>query len=92
MAVEEGFRRIRLIGKSILAVGLLLLAVALIGFLIDAVFHSAPFALGFVPLGIFLSAFAAAILLGAWIAEGFCEPRQTPREEPGAPRPRAAIR
>jgi len=80
MAVEEGFRRVRLIGKTILAIGLLLLAFALIGFLVDVLFHVAPFALGFAPLGIFLSTLAAAILLGAWIAEGFCEPRQPPRE------------
>jgi hypothetical protein len=33
----------------------------------------------FAPVAIYLSALGALILLGAWIAEGFAQPRQPPR-------------
>jgi hypothetical protein len=80
MAAAEGFRRIRLIGKTILVIGLILLAADLVGFIIDVVFHTGPNALGVAPVGIFLSALGAAILLAAWVAEGFCEPRRPPHD------------
>ncbi|HEX4064711.1 MAG TPA: hypothetical protein VHZ09_01715 [Acidobacteriaceae bacterium] len=79
MAAKEGFRRLRLLGNSVLALGLLLLAGALISWLVAVALRTgAPFVAAFGPFGILLSALGAAILLIAWIAEGFCEPRQPP--------------
>jgi hypothetical protein len=78
MAAQEGFRRIRLIGKAILIIGLSLLGIAILGYILEAIFHLHFFVLEFAPLGFLLSAIAAAILLAAWVGEGFCEPRHPP--------------
>ncbi|HSY01276.1 MAG TPA: hypothetical protein VK819_03950 [Acidobacteriaceae bacterium] len=71
MDAAEGLRRIRIVGYSILALGLLLDALALVGCLSAWANHGSPALLGFGVLGIEVSAFAAVILLGAWIVEGF---------------------
>jgi len=78
MAAEEGLRRLRLVGKAILALGLLLVAAALIGSLIAGWFGASPWILGFAPAGIALSMIGAGILLTAWIVEGFLHPPRPP--------------
>ncbi|MGB6134262.1 MAG: hypothetical protein WCC14_00625 [Acidobacteriaceae bacterium] len=88
MALREGFRRVRLIGKIILAAGLLLDAFLLVGF-VAAGFgkHIQVFALGY--FGVPATILGAIILLAAWVAEGFISRaypagRQTP-QSPGHP-------
>jgi hypothetical protein len=79
MALDEGFRRIRTVGKAILATGLLLDLFLIIG-LVVAAFAAQPspfFAIG--AFGIPLTVADGVILLGAWVAEGFAHPRQPPR-------------
>ncbi|MGD0367814.1 MAG: hypothetical protein ABSA94_10160 [Acidobacteriaceae bacterium] len=78
MALDEGFRRMRTVGKAILAAGLLLDLFLIIG-LIVAAFAAPPspfFAIG--AFGIPLTVTGATVLLGAWIGEGFARPRQPP--------------
>ena len=78
MAAQEGLHRIRLVGKAVLVVGLLLDAVALVGCLTAAFFHQSAWTTGFAPFGIALSMAGAAILLTAWIIEGFTLPPRPP--------------
>ena len=80
MAAQEGLRRIRLVGRAILALGLLLLGLALIGGLIASLLHEPPWTISFAPFGIGLSMIGAGILLAAWIIEGFALPPHPPRE------------
>jgi hypothetical protein len=78
MALDEGFRRIRSVGKAILATGLLLDLFLIIGLVVSAFGGQA---LPFFPVGAFgipLTVAGAIILLGAWVAEGFAHPRQPP--------------
>jgi len=78
MALEEGLNRVRLVGKTVLGIGLFFAAVSLVGCLWATDYReSALLTLG--PIAIYLSALGALILLGAWIAEGFAQPRQPPR-------------
>ena len=81
MALEEGFRRIRFAGKGVLFTGLILVAVAVLFSVVSGLFGRAEFTgFGFFAvIGIPISVVGAAILLGAWIAEGFACPRQPPR-------------
>jgi hypothetical protein len=78
MAAQEGLHRIRLVGRAILALGLFLDAVALIGCLTAAFFRESAWTAGFAPFGIALSMVGAAILLTAWIIEGFTLPPRPP--------------
>lgn len=73
MAANEGFRRIRLVGKAMLGIGLFLvlfLIVGLIAMLFVADRGSISF-FGFGYFGIPLSIAGGAILVVAWVAEGF---------------------
>lgn len=79
MAAHEGLHRIRVVGNAILALGLLLVAGALIGYLIASLLHAPSWTIGFAPFGIALSMIGAAILLTAWIIEGFTLPPRPPR-------------
>jgi uncharacterized membrane protein YeaQ/YmgE (transglycosylase-associated protein family) len=79
MAAQEGLHRIRLVGKAVLVLGLFLDAIALIGCLTASLFHESPWT-NFAPFGIILSMIGAAILLAAWIIEGFALPPQPPHE------------
>lgn len=88
MALREGFRRVRLIGKIILAVGLLLDAFLLAGF-VAAGFgeHIEIFAFGF--FGIPPTILGAVLLLAAWVAEGFMgRPHSAEQRTPQSPGPR----
>lgn len=77
MAVTEGFRRIRFVGKAILGIGLILDAWLAMGYLIAAFGPREPiFGIGF--SGIPLTVLGIAILLIAWIAEGFVVQGQRP--------------
>jgi hypothetical protein len=79
MALDEGFRRIRTVGKAILATGLLLDLFLIIGLLVSAFGGQA---LAFFPIGAFgipLTVAGILVLLGIWVAEGFVVPRQPPR-------------
>jgi hypothetical protein len=78
MAAAEGLHRVRLVGKAILAIGLFFDAVALVGCITADVLHMPLWTMGLGPLGIGLSTLGAAILLAAWIAEGFTLPPQPP--------------
>ena len=78
MAAEEGLRRLRLVGNAILSLGLLLLAGVMVGCLTATFFHAPPWVLGFTPFAISLSMIGAAILLIAWIVEGFVHPPRPP--------------
>ena len=80
MALEEGFRRIRFAGKGVLFTGLILVAVAVLFSLVSGLGRAEFTGFGFFAvIGIPISVVGAAILLGAWIAEGFASPRQPPR-------------
>ena len=85
MAVREGFRRVRLIGKIVLAIGLLLDALLLVGFLAAAFGERVEiFGVGF--FGILPTIFGAIILLAAWVAEGFTtRPHSAARQTPQSP-------
>jgi hypothetical protein len=79
MALDEGFRRIRTVGKAILATGLLLDLFLIIGLVVSAF---GAHALPFLPIGAFgipVTVAGILILVGAWVAEGFVAPRQLPR-------------
>lgn len=78
MALEEGLNRIRLVGKTVLGIGLFFAAVSLVGCLWASDYHE-PWLVMFAPLAIYLSALGAFVLLGAWIAEGFAQRQQPPR-------------
>lgn len=78
MAAEEGLRRLGLVGNAVLGLGLLLIAGALLGWLAAILFRTPPWILGFVPFGIGLSMAGSAILLIAWIVEGFVQPHRPP--------------
>lgn len=80
MAAQEGLRRIRLVGRAILALGLLLLALALVGGLVANLLHEPPWTISLAPFGVALSMIGAGILLAAWIIEGFALPPHPPRE------------
>ena len=77
MAAEEGLRRLRLTGNAILGLGLLV-GGTLLGWLAAILFHAPPWVLGFAPFGIGLSMAGAAVLLIAWIVEGFVHPPRPP--------------
>lgn len=80
MAAQEGLYRIRLVGRAVLVLGLLLDAIALAGCLTAAFLHQSPWTAGFAPFGITLSMIGAGILLAAWIIEGFALPPHPPHE------------
>ena len=80
MALDEGFRRIRTVGKAILATGLLLDLFPIIGLVVSAFGGQA---LPFFPIGAFgipVTVAGIVVLLGVWVAEGFALPRQPPRK------------
>ncbi|HUB18965.1 MAG TPA: hypothetical protein VL990_10045 [Acidobacteriaceae bacterium] len=79
MAAQEGLHRIRVVGNAILALGLLLVAGAVIGYVIAGLLHAPSWVTGFAPFGIALSMLGAGILLTAWIIEGFTLPPRPPR-------------
>jgi hypothetical protein len=79
MAAQEGLHRIRLVGKAILVVGLLLDAIALAGGVTAVFLHAPLWTAGFAPFGIALSMVGAGVLLTAWIIEGFTLPPRPPR-------------
>ena len=82
MALEEGFRHLRFVGKGILLTGLILEAAALVYALAGGIIGRGEFAAGFGffgAIGIPICVLGAAILLVAWIAEGFLLPRRPPR-------------
>jgi F0F1-type ATP synthase assembly protein I len=78
MAAEEGLRRLRLVGRAILGIGLVLVAGVAIGFVTSSFAHSPPWTLNFAPLAVALSMIGAGILLIAWIVEGFVHPPRPP--------------
>jgi hypothetical protein len=82
MALGEGIRRIRVVGKTVLTAGLVLIGVLLTG-LIGSAFTRTAFGLEplfrFCFFGIPLSIVGGVILLAGWIVEGFAIPGQPPR-------------
>lgn len=87
MAAREGFRRIYLIGKAILALGILLDLFLFIG-LIAAALGANQEIFGIGVLGIPPTLLGLAILAIAWVAEGFSNGRRpVPRREPQSPNP-----
>jgi hypothetical protein len=89
MSHREGFRRVRLIGKAILATGLLLDGFLIIGLIVAGLARglgdaSPFFAIGF--FGIPVTIVGIAILCAAWIVEGFLlhpRPPHTPDRPSG---------
>ena len=80
MGSSEGVRRIRLAGRVVLGIGLVLDAFLAIGYVITAVSGARVhfFATGI--LGIPLTVAGAVILALAWIAEGFVRDGRPARE------------
>jgi hypothetical protein len=74
MALAEGLRRIRRIGKGILWTGFVFVAIAvglrLLNVLTPNIFLSPGFMI-FGVIGIYLSILGVIVLLVEWIAEGF---------------------
>jgi hypothetical protein len=82
MAVAEGLRRIKLVGKLILTIGLVLIIIALFGNLVLQHLYLSSFSpamLVFGVIGLYLCLFGALLSAGAWILEGFLLKR-TPSE------------
>lgn len=82
MAIREGLRRIRVVGRVLFTAGLGLIALLLFALIVTGIFHDhwwmpSFFAIGF--FGIPVSITGGTILLAAWIVEGFAIPRQPPR-------------
>jgi len=73
MSNREGFRRLGLVGKAILATGLILDAFLLIGLVVAAAGRNPGdasfFSIGFI--GIPITVVGLIILCAAWIIEGF---------------------
>lgn len=73
MAYREGFRRLRMVGKAVLAAGLIFDAFLLIGFVVALLTRNPAeasfFAIGF--FGIPVTVSGLVILCAAWIIEGF---------------------
>jgi Na+/H+ antiporter NhaC len=81
MALEEGFRRLRIVGRAILLAGLALEAVTLVAAVVAMVFARGEFVSGFGflgALGVPFCLLGAGVLLAVWIAEGFAHPRRPP--------------
>lgn len=73
MTTNEGFRRIRMVGKTTLSLGLLLVLFLVLGLIVTLFVADSGsisfFGLGY--LGIPLSIVGGAILVIGWVAEGF---------------------
>jgi hypothetical protein len=87
MAAREGFHRIYLIGKAILAFGILLDLFLFIGF-VAAAFGARLEMFGIGMLGIPATLLGIAILAATWVAEGFVNGRHSARpRKPHSPNP-----
>jgi hypothetical protein len=77
MAIREGIRRTRVVGKAVLVFGLLFDAFLIVGVILAVGFNlrESYFAVGFA--GIPLTLVGIGILMLAWIAEGFSLQRRT---------------
>jgi len=81
MAIEEGFRRLRIVGRWILLAGLVLEAVTLVAAVVAMVLGRGEFVSGFgflAALGLPVCVLGGVILVAVWIAEGFVHPRRPP--------------
>ena len=81
MALAEGLRRIRRIGKVILWIGLAFIAIAVgLGLMRVPISEvsPAPIFMIFGVIGIYLWTLGVIILLVVWITEGFLLPRVPP--------------
>ncbi len=81
MAIREGLRRIRVVGATLLVVGLLLDAVLAVGAVLATTFALRVPILGVGFFGIPLTLLGATILLVAWVADGFRRRRPPARSQ-----------
>jgi hypothetical protein len=88
MAAKEGFRRMYLIGKAVLALGVLLDLFLIIG-LIAAAFGATNYVFAIGVFGIPPTVSGLTILAATWVAEGFLTDRRSSDRQraPSAPIP-----
>ena len=75
MAYEEGFRRIKFVVRTVLALGLALVAVGAVGAVVSNLHWMIP-----AILGVYISIFAGLLWTAAWIIEGFIRGPRVPQQ------------
>ena len=74
MSLTEGFRRMKVVGRAILFIGLVLVIIGIAGIDLNHLYGTDGFSQIMVVLGaigLYLSILGAIAWLGIWIAEGF---------------------